>query len=43
MEKTEIIKRIQKIIVEFGEFTTADVEANGSPVIQSLEIGRAHV
>jgi hypothetical protein len=41
MEKTEIIKRIQKIIVEFGGFTTADVEANGSPVIRSL--GNTHL
>jgi hypothetical protein len=41
MEKKEIINHIQKIIVEFGEFTTADVEANGSPVIQSL--GNTHL
>jgi len=41
MEKTEIINHIQKIIVKFGEFTTADVEANSSPVIQSL--GNTHL
>lgn len=36
MEKTELIENINKIIVKFGEFTTADVEANSSPCINSL-------
>lgn len=41
MEKTELINQIQRIIINFGEFTIADVEADGSPVINSL--GNAHI
>lgn len=36
MQKKTIIKRIRKIIVEFGSFTVADVEAESSPCIASL-------
>lgn len=31
--KERVIQRIKKIIEEFGSFTTADVEPEGSPVI----------
>jgi hypothetical protein len=36
MQKRTIIKKIKSIIAEHGSFTTADVEANGSPCIASL-------
>jgi hypothetical protein len=36
MSKKSVIKRINKIIVKHGEFTTADVEGESSPVIQSF-------
>ena len=41
MSKKSVIKRINKIIVKHGEFTTADVEAESSPVIQSF--GKTHL
>lgn len=33
MKKADVIKKIKAIINTYGEFTTADVEANSSPVI----------
>lgn len=36
MTKINIIKKIKAIIIDYGAFTTADVEANSSPVIKSL-------
>lgn len=36
MQKRTVIKNINKIIVKFGSFTTADVEADSSPCIASL-------
>lgn len=36
MQKRTLIKNINKIIVKFGSFTTADVEADSSPCIASL-------
>lgn len=36
MQKRTVIKNINKIIVKFGSFTTADVEANSSPCIATL-------
>jgi len=36
MQKNAIIKNIKAIIEKFGSFTTADVEAESSPVIATL-------
>lgn len=36
MIKTEIISEIKAIIAEHGSFTTADVEAQSSPCINSI-------
>lgn len=36
MKKQTIIKDIQRIIKEFGEFSTADIEAGSSPVVNSF-------
>jgi hypothetical protein len=41
MKNQELINKIEKIILTHGAFTTADVEANSSPVIQSL--GSTHL
>jgi hypothetical protein len=36
MKKTELIKHIQEVVKKYGEFSTADVDADSSPVIKSL-------
>jgi hypothetical protein len=36
MKKTELIKHIQEVVKKYGEFSTADVEADSIPVIDSL-------
>jgi len=36
MKKTELINYIQGVVKTYGEFSTADVEADSSPVIKSL-------
>jgi hypothetical protein len=39
MSHSDIINSIKNIIIKFGDFTTADVEANSSPCISS-KVGR---
>jgi hypothetical protein len=36
MQKRTVIKNINKIITEFGSFTTGDVQAESSPCINSM-------